>query len=139
MNIEFIKENTLKKDVIMTWKKSPPELIELLDKMLVSFDCQRRMMFGYPVYFVNNNMFTGTHQHNVFLRLSERSRKEILSENDEVSLFEPVKGRVMKEYVVLPDSILKNNRMLKKWLNRSYDYVSSLPVKESKSKTKKRK
>jgi TfoX/Sxy family transcriptional regulator of competence genes len=97
------------------------------------------MMFGYPVYFVNNNMFTGTHQHNVFIRLSERNRKEILSDNDEVSPFEPVKGRVMKEYVVLPDSILKDSQKLKKWLNRSYDYVSSLPEKKLKSKAKKQK
>lgn len=96
-------------------------------------------MFGYPVYFVNNNMFTGTHQNNVFLRLSESNRKEILSENNEASPFEPVKGRIMKEYVVLPDSILKDSRGLRKWLNRSYDYLSSLPVKELKSKTKKRK
>jgi len=139
LNILLVKENTLKKDVILTWKKSPPELIELLDKMLISFDCQRRMMFGYPVYFVNNNMFTGTHQNNVFLRLSESNRKEILSENNEASPFEPVKGRIMKEYVVLPDSILKDSRGLRKWLNRSYDYLSSLPVKELKSKTKKRK
>jgi TfoX/Sxy family transcriptional regulator of competence genes len=136
---EIVKEKTFQKDVFMTWKKSPPELIELLDKMLVSFDCQRRMMFGYPVYFVNNNMFTGTHQHNVFIRLSERNRKEILSDNDEVSPFEPVKGRVMKEYVVLPDSILKDSQKLKKWLNRSYDYVSSLPEKKLKSKAKKQK
>ncbi|MGD8534446.1 MAG: TfoX/Sxy family protein [Candidatus Aminicenantes bacterium] len=122
----------------MTWKKSPPELITLLDKMLLSFDCQKRMMFGYPVYFVNNNMFTGTHQHNVFLRLSESDREEILSKGDEFSPFEPVKGRIMKEYVVLPDSILNDSRKLQKWLNRSYDYVSSLPKKELKSKTKKR-
>ncbi len=118
----------------MTWKKSPPELIALLDKMVLSFDCQRRMMFGYPVYFVNNNMFTGTHQDNVFLRLSEVDREEILSKSDEVSPFEPMKGRIMKEYVVLPDSILKDSRRLRRWLNRSYDYVSSLPKKELKKK-----
>jgi TfoX/Sxy family transcriptional regulator of competence genes len=122
----------------MTWKKSPPELIALLDKMVLSFDCQRRMMFGYPVYFINNNMFTGTYQDNVFLRLSSDDREEILSTNDEVSPFEPVKGRFMKEYVVLPDSILKDSIKLQKWLNRSYDYVSSLPKKELKSKESKR-
>lgn len=121
----------------MSWKKSPPELIELIDRMVRSFDCQRKMMFGSPVYFVHNNMFMGSHQEDVFLRLTEIDRKDFLSQNADATPFEPVKGRIMKEYVVLPDSILKDTRSLRKWLDRSFGYVSSLPEKESKSKAKK--
>lgn len=122
----------------MVWKKSPPELIKLLDDNLSSFDCTKKMMFGYPVYFVNNNMFTGTYQSSVFLRLSENDRKEILSRSDEASPFEPIKGKRMKEYMTLPDSILKDSDELREWLSRSYTYVSSLPAKESKKKKTKR-
>lgn len=113
----------------MSWKKTPSELVEFLDNNLSSFDCQRKMMFGYPVYFVNNNMFTGSHQENIFIRLSNGDREEILSKSWGARPFEPMKGRIMKEYVVVPDLILKDKKGFKEWLNRSYKYVSSLPPK----------
>jgi hypothetical protein len=30
----------------MAWKKVPPELIELLEKALASFNCDKKMMFS---------------------------------------------------------------------------------------------
>ncbi|UCC40839.1 MAG: TfoX/Sxy family protein [Candidatus Aminicenantes bacterium] len=120
------------------WKKTPVRLIELLDENISEFDCQKKMMFGYPVYFVNNNMFAGTHQENIFLRFSDKDKKKILSSNSEVSPFEPIKGRIMKEYVVLPGSILKNKKVFREWLIRSYSYVSTLPPKEKKKAKKKK-
>lgn len=41
----------------MTWKKVSPELCALLEKVLMSYDCRNKPMFGCPAYFVNNNMF----------------------------------------------------------------------------------
>ncbi len=38
----------------------------------------------------------------------------------------------MKEYVVLPPSVYDNNEEMRKWLNISYEYVFSLPLKEEK-------
>jgi TfoX/Sxy family transcriptional regulator of competence genes len=48
--------------------------------------------------------------------------------------FEPMKGRVMKEYVVLPDSLYNDPEKFNELLSRSYEYVSSLPVKPKKKK-----
>jgi hypothetical protein len=56
----------------------------------------------------------------------------LTSENDEVMPFEPMKGRVMKEYVVLPDSLYNDTEKFHELLRSSYDHVSSLPVKKKK-------
>jgi TfoX/Sxy family transcriptional regulator of competence genes len=122
----------------MKWKKVSAELSELLESAVDEFNCQKRMMFGCPAYFVNNNMFTGVFQDYIFLRFSESDRQKIQSEYDEAEPFEPMKGRVMKEYMVLPESLYSDQEMFNDWLKRSFEYVSKLPPKEKKKKTRKK-
>lgn len=43
----------------------------------------------------------------------------------------------MKEYVLLPASVYNNNDEMQKWLDISYGYMLSLPVKERKKGRKK--
>ena len=43
-------------------------------------------------------------------------------------------GTVMKEYVEVPDALLKNTQELKKFLDLSYAYVGSLKPKPAKGK-----
>lgn len=93
-------------------------------------------MFGFPAYFANNNILAGIFEDDLFIRLSEPYRKEIISKFDEVMPFEPIKGRIMKEYVVLPDSIYNDQEKFHEWLNRSFDFVSFLPQKKAKSNKK---
>jgi TfoX/Sxy family transcriptional regulator of competence genes len=122
----------------MSWKKVPPELNVFLEKALVSFACQKRDMFGCPVYFVNGNMFAGLHQDNLFIRLSFDDQKRLFAQEDEASVFEPMPGRPMKEYLVIPESLYSDSVKFMKWLDSSYRYVSALPRKEPKKKGKKK-
>jgi TfoX/Sxy family transcriptional regulator of competence genes len=87
---------------------------------------REKKMFGCPVYFVNNNMFTGVFQDDIFIRLSESDREEILSTYDEATQFEPMNGRKMKEYIVLPESLYNDPEKFEEWLNGSNSYVYSL-------------
>jgi len=114
------------------WKKTPPELVEFLHASVAGIPCRLKPMFGYPVYFINDNMFIGTHQESLILRLGEKDRAALFSENDEVHPFEPLPGRVMKEYVVLPESLYRDKEAFRKWLKRSLAYVGGLPVKKKK-------
>ncbi len=77
-------------------------------------------------------MLAGVFEEDIFIRLSEPDREDIISKYDEVMPFQPVKGRIMKEYVVLPDSLYNHHEKFQEWLNRSYQYVSSLPSKKAK-------
>lgn len=120
----------------MTWEKTDTGLAEALEKMISGFDCQKKQMFGCPVYFVNDNMFTGVKGGTVFLRLSANDRSEIVSECDEVAPFEPRPGFFMKEYVSLPESVLTDTGFMQKWLNKSYSFTLSLPAKVKKERKK---
>ena len=118
----------------MAWKKPSEELSQFLDERMSSFDVKKKKMFGCPAYFANDNMISGVFENDIFIRLSEHDRKKINSESDEVMPFEPVKGRVMKEYVVLPDSLYNDPEKFHELLRSSYEYVSSLPQKQKKKK-----
>ena len=115
----------------MGWKKVSPEVAVVLEKAIEPFDCLKRTMFGYPAFFVNNNMWTGVFEDRIFIRLSARDRERIFSAETEAVVFQPMTGRAMKEYVELPPSLYKSADF-GTWLKRSYDYVSSLAPKEPK-------
>lgn len=116
----------------MAWKKSPEELITFLDNTMKEMDCTKRKMFGFPAYFINDYMFLGTFEDNLFIRLSERDRENIHRDHTDVEPFEPMKGRPMKEYVTLPKSLYKNKKQFSFWLKKSVDYICSLPPKKKK-------
>ena len=44
--------------------------------------------------------------------------------------FSPMPGRPMTGYIVLPDEVLDDDSALSGWIERSLDYVRSLPPKE---------
>jgi TfoX/Sxy family transcriptional regulator of competence genes len=127
----FAKGNSMK------FKKTPKELFDFVDSALTDYGCESRKMFGGIAYFVQGNMFTGAHQRDLFLRLSESDRKQLMKEHDEVTPFEPMPGRRMSEYVAIPESVFSQPTMLKPWLDKSFKYASLLPRKEKKGSKKK--
>jgi len=94
-----------------------------------------KKMFGQPAAFLNGNMFFGVLGEEVFVRLSEGDRSEALRMPGFHS-FEPMPGRPMREYVVLPRTVLANRAAARKWLARSVEYASHLPVKKTKPKAR---
>lgn len=117
----------------MAWEKPDEEMRKLLDKVLVDFDCEKKKMFGYPVFFVNNNMFTGVHGRNLFMRFPKDEIPGML-EKDGITPFEPREGLIMREYIVVDRSIANNSKKFSDLLNKSYKYTISLPPKEKKPK-----
>lgn len=116
----------------MAWKRSPPRLIDAYLAALPDHpSVERRQMFGYPCAFVNRNMFSGLHQDRVIVRLPEKRRDEALARND-AKVFEPMKGRVMREYVALADASSAIPRDLKAWLAEAFAYTAGLPPKRTK-------
>jgi TfoX/Sxy family transcriptional regulator of competence genes len=114
------------------WKKTSKEVADLLSHETKNIECEQKKMFGCPVYFINGNMFMGAHEDNIFLRLSEKDRSHLLSTYDETRIFEPIRGRVMREYVVFPETLYNNKQVFKRVLKKSITYVSSLPPKRKK-------
>jgi TfoX/Sxy family transcriptional regulator of competence genes len=122
-----------KKRPAAVWRKSPDELVTLFDAALPDDPrVERRKMFGYPSAFVGGNLFAGLHQESVIVRLNESERAAAIAEQG-ACMFEPMPGRAMREYIVLPDHALKGRGNLAVWLQRALDYVASLPSKEKRT------
>jgi TfoX/Sxy family transcriptional regulator of competence genes len=87
-----------------------------------------RPMFGHTAAFVNGQMFAGTFGSHVFARLDESSRAELLAVPG-ASVFAPMKGRPMQEYVQLPSAMLRDPAAATQWIRRALEWTSTLPPK----------
>jgi TfoX/Sxy family transcriptional regulator of competence genes len=112
----------------MPWPKPSLEKTRLLERAL-SARGERRMLFGAPCWFIRGNMFAGVFAEDIFLRFGVTDLVE--AKRLGAKLFEPVKGRVMKEYATFPEALM-GEKPLSVWLEKSYLYASSLPVKTGK-------
>jgi len=117
-----------------TFRKSPPELVARFDELaLLAGDADRKQMFGYPTCVLHGNMFMGLHEDSLILRLAETDRAEFLS-RFQASLFEPMPGRPMTEYVVVPSALVYDDTALPGWVRRSRVYAEQLPAKKPRPK-----
>lgn len=91
-----------------------------------------------PAAFVNNHMFLGTFGEDVILRLDEGARAELLKKKG-TKLFEPMAGRPMKEYVVVPRAWRDDVETARAWVARSLTWARSLAPKPSKPRPKPKK
>jgi TfoX/Sxy family transcriptional regulator of competence genes len=122
----------------MKWEKCSVDMSDVLAEAMNALPAQRRIMFGCPAYFVNGNMFTGVHQSNIILRLTQDDRRLMKNDYDEAVPFEPFPGRPMKEYVIVPSVVYDNLQVFRSWLDRSFKYAAALPPKQAKSKSVKK-
>ena len=80
----------------------------------------------------NGNMFTILSSDGVLsFRLPEKEREAFIKKYD--TQLRTAYGVVLKEYVVVPDTILKKPKELKKYFDISYDYVKTLKAKPTKN------
>jgi TfoX/Sxy family transcriptional regulator of competence genes len=115
------------------WRKSPDDLIALFYAALPEDPrIEHRKMFGYPCAFVGGNLFSGLHQEDVIVRLAETHRIAAI-EKQAARVFEPMAGRPMREYIVLPQAALADREQLAAWLQRGLSYAASLPPKAKKA------
>ena len=96
---------------------------------------ETRKMFSYPAGFANGQMFASLFGDSFILRLPEAARAVFIQQHDS-RLFEPMPGRPMREYVVVPPALLQDGRQFDDWLAKAVTYAQSLPPKPAKSKRK---
>ncbi len=112
----------------------PADKLALYDKLIATHPEIERKGAANPYTSLNGHMFTlllgprGV----MALRLPEDEREKFLKKND-TTLYE-VYGAVMREYVTVPDSLLKNTKALEKYLAMSYAYVKTLKPKPTTKK-----
>jgi TfoX/Sxy family transcriptional regulator of competence genes len=122
------------------WTKAPDQLVAYLEEIMGGHPgVELKKMFGYPVAFTNGQMACGVFQESLMMRLSYSDRKNFLEKYD-TRLFEPMPGRPMKEYVLIPDTLINEAKLLRPWIEKSLAYVGSIPKKpKPKAKASKKK
>ena len=107
--------------------------LELYEKLVATNPNVKRRGKTMPYASMNGHMFSLLDKEgNLGLRLPKEEREAFLVEfKTELSV---QYGAVMKEYVVVPDDLLKKTDELKKYFDISYEYVSSLKPKPTKKK-----
>ena len=120
------------------WRPAPAALIERFTRATADLPTiESRKMFGYPAIFLNGNMVAGLFQDKMIVRLSEADRGA-LAAIPGAAQFEPMPGRPMREYMVLPSSIVDAPAQSREWLERARAFVATLPTKASAKGAKKK-
>jgi TfoX/Sxy family transcriptional regulator of competence genes len=113
------------------WKKASSELVKAFHAALPDdVRVELRKMFGFDCAFTGGNMFTGLCPLGMIVRLPDDERERLLALPD-ASRFE-MRGRVMREYGVVPKEMIKDSRKLQGWVASSFAYALSLPTKAPK-------
>ncbi|HNH46929.1 MAG TPA: TfoX/Sxy family protein [Myxococcota bacterium] len=122
----------------MTFPKPSPELIARM-KAALPPQAQVRPMFGQVAFFLNGNMGGGTWVDSVMLRLSPEDMLD--AEDQGATFFDPMGDRPMKDYRLLPATLVADAEGMQTWLERAVRATEKLPPKVPKAKgeTKKKK
>jgi TfoX/Sxy family transcriptional regulator of competence genes len=113
----------------MHWERSSAELTARFQEITASVDgLTQRKMFGETAGFVNGNLVTGLHSGRWFVRLPEGQQAEAMALPGAVA-FEPMAGRPMRGYTVLPAEVVGDDDTLRPWLDRAVAFGRSLPAK----------
>lgn len=103
----------------------PRDRLELYENLVARKPHVERKGATMPYTSRNGHMFSFLDQQGAMgLRLSDDDRGRFLVEYD-ARLAEQY-GRVMKEYVAVPDALLARTDDLEVWFERSYAYVGTL-------------
>jgi hypothetical protein len=114
--------------------KAPAEAVALYDALLATNPEIERKGATMPYTSVNGNMFSlMTPEGTLALRLPADEREAFLKRYDTELCVQH--GTVLKEYVQVPASLLKNTRALAKYLDISYRYACSLKPKPTTKRT----
>ena len=112
----------------------PTDKMELYEKLVATNPDIERKGAANPYTSLNGHMFTYLNPSgSLALRLPAAEREAFLKKY-KTTLFEAY-GIVMKEYVTVPDSLLKNTKELQKYFDLSYRYIQTLKPKPSKKKS----
>jgi len=113
----------------MKWPPAPASNVEAFTRAAARLRrVEARKMFGYPAAFVNGHMIAGLVRDRMVIRLGEKDRKRFLALPG-ATPFIAMKGRVMKQWAVVPPSMMKSPAHLGRWLTRALAHGRSLTPK----------
>lgn len=116
--------------------KSPAALVARFDAVAARFpEAQRRLTFGYPCLYVGGNMVSGLFRDGWHVRLADSDLAAVQA-LEGARPFEPMPGRPMTGFTLLPPAVIDDDGALDGWIRRAIDYGTSRPAKVLKSRAR---
>jgi hypothetical protein len=113
----------------MAWRKLTAEETASFDAALPADPrVVRAKMFGLPHGKVGEYMFAGRHAVGVTVRVAPEERDRLLAKG--AKLFEPMPGRQMKDWVVVPEDVAGNPKKLAEIVRHAFEHTATLPPKK---------
>jgi TfoX/Sxy family transcriptional regulator of competence genes len=121
---ERIDKSPAAAKAVRKWKKAPAELVQLFESELARLGvAEVKKMFGYPAGFVNGNMFAGVFEDRIIFRLDPQELERFV-QSGHGKPFEPMPGRIIKEYVASVPEFPHDHELLRSWLEQALAHAS---------------
>jgi hypothetical protein len=115
-----------------SFSKSPPQLVERFAAVMDGYPAAvRKKMFGYPAAFIGGNMATGLFAEQWVVRLPDDEIAAARAAG--AGAFEPMPGKPMKAFVVIPAADVADDAALRGWVERGLAHAGSMPAKRQAS------
>lgn len=112
----------------MRFEPSPDDLVARFARIIpADADVTRRKMFGWPAAFVGGNMFASLFRDTLVLRLPVADLERLQAIGGRP--FEPMPGRPMRGYAVVPEELLADEPALAGWVAVALSHGRTLPPK----------
>lgn len=116
-------------------KHAHPDKIELYDKIISVIPDLQRKGAANAYTSLNGHMFSFISKTGeIGLRLPKEELEKYNKKYDSGPLIQY--DRVMREYVIVSDELLKDTKTMRKYFKISYEYISTLKPKPTKKKKK---
>jgi TfoX/Sxy family transcriptional regulator of competence genes len=113
------------------WPKTPEGVAERFHAAVAGIEgVAERKMFGFPAAFIGGNMVAGTFRDSILIRLAKPDLEAQLASG--WSTFEPMPGRPMTGFLLVPTEVAADADALRNWVERAADFVRTMPPKEPK-------
>jgi hypothetical protein len=123
------QETLMAERAMPSFTKSPPQLVERFATVMDRYpDTVRKKMFGYPAAFVGGNMATGLFADQWVVRLPDAEIEPAKAAG--AGSFEPVPGKPMKAFVVIPSADVDDDTAIGVWVERGLAHAASMPSKK---------
>jgi hypothetical protein len=110
------------------FSKSPPGLVERFGAILDRYpEAQQKKMFGYHAAFVGGNMATSLFADRWVVRLTPDEIESARAAG--AGAFEPMAGRPMKGFVVIPEGDVDDDERIVGWVERGLATARAMPAK----------
>ena len=109
----------------------PKEKVELYDRLIATNPDIERKGVTVPYTSHNGHMFTCLSKTGSLGIRLEKDEREAFLDKFNTTLYESY-GAIMKEYVTVPDELLKNTQELTTYLELSFEYIKTLKPKPTK-------